>query len=75
MNSIKAWGIGAAVLLTVLPAYSNELWYDEAAVIYYQEALPIGNGFMGALIRGRPGLERIPLNETPYSSPIFLTAG
>ncbi len=39
------------------------LWFDEPAEEWYQESLPIGNGYMGALIRGKTGLERIPLNE------------
>jgi len=62
-RSITTWCIRIAMLFMVLPVYSNELWYDAPAITYYQEALPIGNGYMGALIRGRPGQERIPLNE------------
>lgn len=50
-----------------------KLWYNEPANIW-QEALPIGNGRMGAMIYGGVGHERIQLNENtvwggaPYSN-------
>ena len=38
------------------------LWYDQPAKDW-NEALPIGNGRLGAMIFGRPGLELVQLNE------------
>src|SRR5687767_10685347 len=38
------------------------LWYDQPAKDW-NEALPIGNGRLGAMIFGRPGNELIQLNE------------
>ena len=40
----------------------NELWYDEPAA-EWTEALPIGNGFLGAMIHGGIGREVLSLNE------------
>ena len=40
----------------------NRLWYKKAASCW-NEALPIGNGFMGAMIFGGTAVERIGLNE------------
>jgi alpha-L-fucosidase 2 len=39
------------------------LWYESPANVW-NEALPIGNGRMGAMVFGRTDLERIQLNET-----------
>src|SRR5690349_6131515 len=38
------------------------LWYDKPAK-EWNEALPVGNGRLGAMIFGRPGEELIQLNE------------
>ena len=40
----------------------NELWYDEPAVLW-TEALPLGDGRLGAMIFGNPMQERLQLNE------------
>jgi alpha-L-fucosidase 2 len=40
---------------------SNELWFRSPAVDWF-EALPIGNGHLGAKVFGRVGAERIALN-------------
>ena len=40
----------------------NILWYDAPASMW-TEALPIGNGRMGAMIFGKPASERLQLNE------------
>jgi alpha-L-fucosidase 2 len=43
------------------------LWYDSAAA-NWNEALPIGNGFMGAMVYGGVNEEHFQLNEnTLYS--------
>jgi alpha-L-fucosidase 2 len=39
-----------------------KLWYDKPAKIW-EEALPIGNGRLGAMIYGNPSKEEIQLNE------------
>lgn len=39
-----------------------KLWYDEPASVWV-EALPIGNGRIGAMIFGSPARERLQLNE------------
>ncbi|MFI1745648.1 glycoside hydrolase family 95 protein [Thalassobellus sediminis] len=39
-----------------------KLWYDEPAEIW-NEALPIGNGRLGAMVFGDPAVERLQLNE------------
>jgi len=41
----------------------NVLWYDKPAT-NWNEALPIGNGFIGGMIFGSPEKERIQLNES-----------
>ncbi|MDR1861171.1 MAG: glycoside hydrolase family 95 protein [Bacteroidales bacterium] len=38
------------------------LWYNEPAA-KWTEALPIGNGRLGAMVFGTPGVERLQLNE------------
>lgn len=38
------------------------LWYDSPAMTWTQ-ALPLGNGKLGAMVYGNPGVERIQLNE------------
>lgn len=40
----------------------SRLWYRQAAACW-NEALPIGNGYMGAMIFGGTGADRISLNE------------
>lgn len=39
-----------------------KLWYDKPAV-QFTEALPVGNGRLGAMVFGQTGKERILLNE------------
>jgi len=46
-----------------LPGGEDELWYAQPARRWL-EALPIGNGRMGGMIFGDPGLERIALSES-----------
>jgi len=40
----------------------TKLWYDQPATIW-NEALPIGNGRLGAMVFGDPNVERLQLNE------------
>ena len=44
------------------PANRLELWYDRPAV-YWEEALPVGNGRIGAMVHGGVLREHIQINE------------
>lgn len=46
---------------------SNILWYDKPAD-YWEEALPLGNGRLGAMVYGNPANEEIQLNEETVSA-------
>lgn len=56
-----------------------KLWYNQPAN-QWVEALPVGNGRLGAMVYGNPALENIQLNEntiwagSPYSKEIDLKA-
>ena len=54
---------------SVLTAYAqkNVLWYDSPAQIW-EEALPIGNGRISAMVFGDPSNERFQLNEETLST-------
>lgn len=43
-------------------AQELKLWYDKPAAIW-NEALPLGNGRLGAMVFGDPAVERLQLNE------------
>ena len=72
MNTQKIASIAIGLLLTVsIHAGSNtvsnkdshlKLWYDAPAKIW-EEALPLGNGRLGAMVFGNPSREEIQLNE------------
>ena len=44
------------------PPNDNRLWYRQPAV-RWEEALPVGNGRLGAMVFGRVAQERLQLNE------------
>lgn len=50
--------------LTLLPLQAQEykLWYDQPAHVW-TEALPLGNGRLGAMLYGNPAAEQLQLNE------------
>lgn len=55
--------VGAmAWMFTSLSAQEYKLWYDQPAHVW-TEALPLGNGRLGAMLYGNPGAEQIQLNE------------
>ncbi len=64
MNKFKA--IIFILFLTIIPLFSNakelQLWYTQPAD-NWNEALPIGNGRIGAMVFGDPVNERIQINE------------
>ncbi len=51
-----------ALLSPAASTAGNVLKYDRPAE-FFEEALPVGNGNLGALVYGRTGLERISLND------------
>ncbi|CAE7084096.1 unnamed protein product [Rhizoctonia solani] len=52
----------AAAAPSGFPASGNGLWYSEPAVNWSTQYLPIGNGYLGAMINGDPVSDRIQLN-------------
>ena len=65
MKKMRKFMIMALVWLAALPIAAENthlLWYDRPAMTWTQ-ALPIGNGTMGAMVFGTPAVERIQLNE------------
>ena len=72
MAPSKAYASGEAEQLSPL-----KLWYDEPAVNWETQALPIGNGHMGGMVFGGVELDRIQFNEKtlwkggPGSSPNY----
>ena len=67
--SIKAIALSALSLLMFFPlkaqdsnAREYKLWYDRPAQVW-TEALPLGNGRLGAMVYGNPAAEQIQLNE------------
>lgn len=45
----------------------NRIWYNQPAE-YWEEALPLGNGRLGAMVYGNPVSEEIQLNEETVSA-------
>ncbi len=44
---------------------NNALWYAQPATVW-EEALPLGNGRLGAMIFGNPAHDTIQLNENTF---------
>ena len=62
-NKITAICIGIFSCAAIAQSNSNlKLWYDKPAAIW-NEALPLGNGRLGAMVFGDPAVERLQLNE------------
>ena len=62
-NKILAVVIGALACAVSLPAADLSLWYRQPATNWMTQALPIGNGQMGAMIFGGIQQEHIQFNE------------
>lgn len=63
MNSTPAFALLTALGLALAPARATEvLWFDRPAGPW-NEALPLGNGRLGAMVFGAVDRERIQLNE------------
>ncbi|KAH7337883.1 glycoside hydrolase family 95 protein [Rhizoctonia solani] len=77
--ALGLFGSGAAAVATPsgFPASGNGLWYSEPAVNWSTQYLPIGNGYLGAMINGDPASDRIQLNIEslwlggPYADPKY----
>lgn len=66
-NKIKQIGLGILIVLGGQNVFAQKntdlkLWYDKPAAIW-NEALPLGNGRLGAMVFGDPAVERLQLNE------------
>jgi alpha-L-fucosidase 2 len=75
----RAWALGAGLLASCLAGTVHAgqggqsaasgtrralaLWYDQPATAF-EEALPLGNGRLGAMIFGSPRSERVMLNDS-----------
>jgi alpha-L-fucosidase 2 len=55
--------VGLLVLGMNASAADTKLWYDKPARDWETQALPIGNGHLGAMLFGEPSRERIQFNE------------
>jgi alpha-L-fucosidase 2 len=65
--ALPALPTGALAHEEASPRDDNRLWYRQPAV-RWEEALPVGNGRLGAMVFGRVAQERLQLNEdTLYS--------
>jgi alpha-L-fucosidase 2 len=53
----------ALLAATATHAADLKLWYDKPAANWMTEALPIGNGELGAMVFGKTDIERIQFNE------------
>ncbi len=68
--SVRAIGQDASMPVTIDNKGFNPatlLWYESPAEAW-EEALPVGNGRLGAMVFGKVGEERIQLNEETYWS-------
>ena len=63
MNHITHTLLVALLVATAAQAADKKLWYDKPATRWEQEALPIGNGRLGAMVFGGVERERIQFNE------------
>lgn len=52
----------AMIAMDASASQEHKLWYDSPAQVW-TEALPLGNGRLGAMVFGNPGVEQIQLNE------------
>ena len=59
----RAIALLAALSVTFARGQDMTLWYDKPAKDWMKEALPIGNGRIGAMIFGGTAEERIQFNE------------
>ncbi|MGA2501365.1 MAG: glycoside hydrolase family 95 protein, partial [Tepidisphaeraceae bacterium] len=63
LNMLPLIALLLSPLASLRAAEVNLLWYDKPAQDWMTEALPIGNGRLGAMVFGGTASERIQLNE------------
>ncbi|KEP50433.1 glycoside hydrolase family 95 protein [Rhizoctonia solani 123E] len=75
---LSLWGSAVTVSAPFgFPTSGNGLWYSEPAVNWSMQYLPIGNGYLGAMINGDPISDRIQLNIEslwsggPFADPTY----
>ena len=51
--------------ISVSANQSHKLWYTQPAAVW-EEALPLGNGRLGAMVYGNPAHDTIQLNENTF---------
>ena len=61
MKKLTCFVIGMTVAIA-MTAREYRLWYNQPAQTWTQ-ALPIGNGVMGAMVYGTPAVEHLQINE------------
>ena len=61
-NSLSIFLILCSITMVFGEKNESRLWYDKPAQVW-TEALPLGNGRLGAMVYGNPGTEQIQLNE------------
>src|SRR5215831_13035079 len=59
---IVAWLAGSVCVARAREAADTKLWYRQPAA-KWEEALPVGNGRLGAMVFGAVATEQIQLNE------------
>jgi alpha-L-fucosidase 2 len=67
MKKLFATALFVATLLTARAESDLKVWYDRPAT-YWVEAIPLGNGRLGAMVYGGTGSDTIQLNEDTFWS-------
>jgi alpha-L-fucosidase 2 len=67
LQAVSAWAAGPAPQISIRPQQAMVLWYRQPAEKWL-EAMPMGNGLMGAMVFGGIQRERIALNESSFWS-------
>ena len=67
IQAATAWAAQAVTQPIIKPRQAMVLWYRQPAEKWL-EAMPLGNGLMGAMVFGRVQHERIALNESSFWS-------
>jgi alpha-L-fucosidase 2 len=63
MKSLLTLLLCTAAIASTLDAAETKLWYEQPAQVWERDALPIGNGRLGAMLFGGTSKDRIQFNE------------
>ena len=69
-NNLSRLALSCLMIMLSINLYAQQeavLWYDKPAE-YWEEALPLGNGRIGAMVYGNPVKDEIQLNEETVSA-------